>query len=68
MPLVSGYGFIDEFEKFNPELISKTKIIILTSSDNKTDFEAFKTNKFVVDYFPKPLSSESFLSTMAKLN
>lgn len=67
MPLVSGYGFIEEFEKFNPDLIAKTNIIILTSSDNKTDFEAFQSKPFVKDYMPKPISPDAFLATLEKI-
>lgn len=67
MPLVSGYGFIEEFEKFSPDLIAKTNIIILTSSDNKTDFEGFKSKVFVKDYMSKPISPDAFLETINKL-
>lgn len=68
MPLVSGYGFIEEFEKYSPELIAKTNIIILTSSDNKTDFEAFQSKPFVKDYLPKPISPDAFSNVIAKIN
>lgn len=56
LPLVDGFQFLDEFEKFSPELKSKIKIIILTCSINPNDVERSKGYESVVDYFYKPLA------------
>lgn len=68
MPLVNGYGFIAEFEKFDADLVAKTNIIILTSSDNRTDFEAFQSKPFVKEYMPKPISPDGFLEVIQKIS
>lgn len=68
MPLINGYGFIEEFEKFDYAFVTKTNIIILTSSDNRTDFEAFQLKPFVKDYMPKPISPDGFLEVIQKIS
>lgn len=68
MPLVSGYGFIEEFEKFDSNLKAVTNIVMLTSSDNKTDSESFLNKPYVKDFNSKPLSIENFKAIIEKLS
>ena len=39
MPIVDGFVFLYEFEKFNEIVRNKCKVIILSSSDNKRDID-----------------------------
>ncbi|TAG55183.1 MAG: response regulator [Cytophagales bacterium] len=68
MPLMNGYGFVEEFEKFSSNLKNVSNIVMLTSSDNKTDLDSFLNKTFVRDYFPKPISTESVQSIFEKLS
>lgn len=56
LPMLDGFQFLDEFEKFSAEFKSKIKIIILTSSINPNDVERSKGYESVVDYCYKPLT------------
>ena len=56
MPILDGFHFLDEFEKFTPELKKKIKIIMLTTSLNPMDIEKSKNYKHVVKFLHKPLT------------
>ena len=56
MPVVDGFVFLYAFDKF-PELVkNKTKIIILSSSDNKRDIDKIVNNNHVINFITKPLT------------
>ncbi len=59
MPFVDGFVFLFEFEKFNSLIKSKSKIVILSSSDNKKDIDRIVDNPYVINYVVKPLSPEA---------
>jgi len=59
MPIVDGFVFLFEFERFNDELKKKCKIAILSSSDNKRDIERIVDNDYVVKYITKPLTQDA---------
>lgn len=63
MPILDGFHFLDEFEKFSPELSKKIKIVMLTTSLNPLDIEKSKAYKHVVKFIHKPLT-EAELSTL----
>lgn len=63
MPILDGFHFLDEFEKFTPELKEKIKIIMLTTSLNPLDIEKSKAYKYVVKFLHKPLT-ENELATL----
>lgn len=59
MPFVDGFVFLYEFEKFVKSIKSKSKIVILSSSDNKRDIDRIIDNPHVINYIVKPLSPEA---------
>ena len=59
MPIVDGFVFLFEFERFNEDLKKKCKIAILSSSDNKRDIERIVDNDYVVKYITKPLTQDA---------
>jgi CheY-like chemotaxis protein len=59
MPIVDGYVFLYEFEKYSDTLKNKSKVVILTSSDNRQDIERMNDNEFVFKYVTKPLTEET---------
>lgn len=56
MPIMDGFHFLDEFEKFSPEFKSLIKVVMLTSSLNKNDVEKVKQFKQVFKFLHKPLT------------
>lgn len=62
MPLMDGFQFLDEFEKFGNLVKKKCKIVMLTSSINPQDFNRSKKYLNVKLYINKPLSHESIIS------
>lgn len=61
MPLMDGFQFLDEFEKFGNLVKKKCKIVMLTSSINPQDFNKAKKYLNVKLYLNKPLSHESII-------
>ena len=59
MPIVDGFVFLYEFEKFNSYLRNKCKVIILSSSDNKRDIDKIVNNDNVVKFITKPLTENA---------
>ena len=56
MPIVDGFVFLYEFEKFNFTIRDKCKVIILSSSDNKRDIDKIVNNDHVIKFITKPLT------------
>lgn len=59
MPIVDGFVFLYEFEKFSELVKSKCKVIILSSSDNKRDIDKIVNNNHVIKFITKPLTEIS---------
>ncbi len=59
MPIVDGFVFLYEFEKFNDNLKDKCKVIILSSSDNKRDIDKIVNNNYVIKFITKPLTEHA---------
>lgn len=58
MPIVDGFVFLYEFEKFPDSIKQKSKVIILSSSDNKRDIDRIVNNNYVIKFITKPLTDE----------
>ena len=56
MPIVDGFVFLYEFEKFSETVRDKCKVIILSSSDNKRDIDKIVNNDHVIKFITKPLT------------
>ena len=59
MPIVDGFVFLYEFEKFNETIRNKCKVIILSSSDNKRDIDKIVNNDHVLKFVTKPLTENA---------
>ncbi len=59
MPIVDGFVFLYEFEKFSELVKKKCKVIILSSSDNKRDIDKIVNNENVIKFITKPLTETS---------
>jgi two-component SAPR family response regulator len=65
MPTLTGWEFLDAFEKFDEDIKEKLKIYMLSSSVDPQDKARAVGNKNVLDYMEKPLSREA-LERVAK--
>lgn len=59
MPIVDGFVFLYEFEKFSDAVRDKCKVIILSSSDNKRDIDKIVNNDHVIKFITKPLTENA---------
>lgn len=59
MPILDGFQFLAELEKFDYEFVKKVKVIMLTSSINPADQEKAMKSKLVSGFLHKPLTQEA---------
>jgi len=67
MPIVDGFVFLYEFEKFAEMVKHKCRVVILSSSDNKRDIDKIVNNDHVIKFITKPLT-ENALSEIKELD
>ena len=59
MPTMTGWEFLELFDKLDEKIKDRIKIYILSSSVDKRDMERAQANKYVVYYLIKPLTKET---------
>jgi CheY-like chemotaxis protein len=59
MPVVDGFVFLYEFDKFPSSVKEKCKVAVLSSSNNKSDVKRIMENPYVIRFITKPLSTEA---------
>ena len=62
MPEMSGFEFLEEYDKLHPQLTAKAKVIILSSSLDEEDKSKAENNKYVIRFMNKPLTKQALLS------
>lgn len=55
MPDIDGFSFLENFADLPEGIQSKSKIVVLTSSNNKKDKELAFANRNVIQFITKPL-------------
>jgi CheY-like chemotaxis protein len=60
MPLLSGFQFIEVYEKLSDFIKSRCRIIVLTSSISPYDIVKCNENKNVLTFLNKPLMKNNF--------
>ncbi|MGI8893671.1 MAG: response regulator [Bacteroidia bacterium] len=58
MPVMDGFGFLNEFAKLEDKIKKKSKVIVLSSSISPEDINRASTNPYVYKYLNKPLSDK----------
>lgn len=67
MPLMNGWEFLEEYKKLNID-ITKTPIIMLTSSPNPDDEIRAKSFSAIKKYICKPLTPRTINETMSLIS
>lgn len=57
MPIMDGFQFLEDFEKFPPNVRDRCKIIMLSSSISPKDIDRAASSKYVLKYLNKPLNT-----------
>lgn len=58
MPTMSGWEFMERFQKINTVIKDQISIYILSSSVNQSDKHKAKTHPDIIDYIEKPLLTD----------
>lgn len=58
MPIMDGFGFLDEIIKFPQTIEKQYAVVMLSSSDNPNDIKRAMNFEVVIDFFTKPLRIE----------
>ncbi len=66
MPVMDGFGFLEEFILFPLEHTEKVKIAMLTSSLEKEEVKRSYLYKNVIDFINKPISEDKIRALLEK--
>jgi len=67
MPGMTGWEFLDEYDKIQKEKKLNIEIVMLSTSNHPRDLKMAEANQWVKDYIPKPLCHEALISTVERL-
>ena len=65
MPQMSGFEFLQQFEKIHMENKEAVKIFMLSSSLDPTDMSKSTQNKYVAQFIHKPLTQQALEELIA---
>ena len=66
MPTLTGWEFMDRYEKFSEEVKKQISIYILSSSLDQRDIDKAEMNPYIKGFISKPLKRETILSISQK--
>lgn len=66
MPAMNGWEFLDRYNELDPELKSRVKIVMLTTSFNPDDITRAKENPVISNFETKPLTSHKLHRILRK--
>jgi CheY-like chemotaxis protein len=67
MPIMDGWGFLEEYILLSPKLGRKITIYIISSSISPYDIAKAKSISLVTDFIIKPISKEKLIEIFKKL-
>ena len=67
MPVMDGFGFLEEFRRTRPELTDRIQVYMLTSSSNPKDYERAHSLG-ISGYLSKPLTKEVLAEIGSKMS
>ena len=66
MPTLTGWDFLEEYEKFSENIKGPISIYLLSSSIDRRDWDKAKENKYVKGFLVKPMYRETIISIAEK--
>jgi CheY-like chemotaxis protein len=67
MPIMDGFAFLRKLNEIPGIRQENCKVVMVTSSLDAEDYKRAMENPFVIDYVPKPLTSEKISHIAEKL-
>jgi CheY-like chemotaxis protein len=67
MPILTGWEFLDKFDRFTEEIKKQFNIYILSSSIDPADIHQAKLNPLVRGFIEKPLTHGTIAKSLASL-
>lgn len=67
MPVLDGWGFLEDFLLLKPRMGKKVLIYVVSSSINPADVERARSISVVTDYVVKPITQEKFVGLLENL-
>ncbi|MGC4041612.1 MAG: response regulator [Flavobacterium sp.] len=67
MPILDGWGFLEEYINLKPKFGKKITLYIISSSVSPRDHERAKTYSDVSDFIIKPMTKEKFIDIIKNL-
>lgn len=67
MPVLDGWGFLEDYLLLKPRIDKKIWIYILSSSINPADVERARSISEVTDYVVKPITEEKFIGLLESI-
>lgn len=64
MPHMDGWEFLEEFQKLQTDVLTKCRVIMLTSSIDREDIQKSKTYHCVNDFISKPLTQDKLRTVL----
>ncbi len=58
MPILDGWGFLEEYRKLFPEMSNNVTLYVVTSSIDPSDYEKARQANEVADFIIKPMTSK----------
>lgn len=68
MPMLDGFQFLTELEKFDYDFVKRLRVVMLTSSINPADQEKALKSKLVTAFLHKPLTEEVLQNISGKVS
>jgi CheY-like chemotaxis protein len=59
MPMIDGFAFLEKYGHMINDMGKESKVIVLSSSDNKSEIERITSNPHVVTFLTKPLTPKA---------
>ncbi len=68
MPVLDGWGFLEEFTKLKPKMSKKVTIYMVSSSIHDSDIERARSFSEVKDYIVKPVKMDDLRKLLQEEN
>ena len=66
MPLLDGLGFLEQFNKLPKCILSKSRILVLSSTLDPSDINKVYESPYVIKFIEKPLTRQKIFETDLK--